>query len=150
MADMPAPRTWTEVPVHVTGCPVAPVITYEIRASADGFSFSDPLVINTIHVPSIPQNWGDLTGGPEPGQPPWTGQWLPPDRSASMADVQAAIRAFEDKTAETGFPSRIWVEQEINQVINLADVQFLIMAFEGKEYATIGLPLIGGDPADCP
>ena len=67
-----------------------------------------------------------------------------------MADVQAAIRTFENKTAETGFPSRVWVDMEIDQVVNLGDIQFLVMAFEGTDYANIGLPLIGLDPADCP
>jgi hypothetical protein len=142
---------WTEAPLHITGCAIAPAVTYAVRArAADGVFFSEPLVVNTIHVPIVPQFWGDVTGGPEPGQPPYTGRWLPPDRSASMADVQAAIRTFQNEAEATGFPPRVWVDMEIDQVVNMGDIQFLVMAFEGRAYSDIGLSLIGVDPADCP
>ena len=78
------------------------------------------------------------------------GQWLPPDRVTSLADVSAAIRTFEDRAEDTGFPPRVWVDMEINQVINLADVSFVVMAFEGRDYSEINLDLIGIHPADCP
>ena len=68
----------------------------------------------------------------------------------SMGDIQAAIRTFENVTEESGSPPRIWVDVEINHVVNLGDVQLLVMAFEGTGYADIQLPMIGIDPADCP
>ena len=147
----PVIRRWSEVPVHVTGCAVVPVVTYEIRASHDGSTlFSDALEINTIHLPAVPQYWGDLTAGPEEVFP-HSGNWLPPDRTMNMTDVQAAIRAFENVSVDTGSAPRIWVDIEIDQVINLADVQFVVMAFEGVHYAEIGpFALIGHHPADCP
>jgi hypothetical protein len=66
-----------------------------------------------------------------------------------MADVQA-IRTFENVSEDTGFPPRVRVDVEVNQVVNLADIQLLLMAFEGSVYADIQLPLIGTDPANCP
>ena len=104
------------------------------------------LPLNTIHVPDEPQHWGDTVGGPGTG-----GMWLPPNRAMNMADVQAGIRTFENITADTGFPPRVWSDVEINQVINMADVQFLVMGFEAKPYAEIqDLEFIGWHPADCP
>ena len=68
-----------------------------------------------------------------------------------MADVQAAIRTFENVLGETAFPPRVWVDMEINQVINMGDIQFLISAFEGVTYADLtDLQFIGVHPADCP
>ena len=78
------------------------------------------------------------------------GLWLPPERATNFADVGNAIRTFENRSEGSGFPPRVWVDVEINQVINLGDIQFVVNAFEGKAYADIGLPLIGIDPADCP
>ena len=151
LTDTPVTRAWTEIPVLIADCGVVPIVTYEIRASADeGASFSDPLVINTVHAPAAPQCWGDVTGGPEPADPS-TGDWLPPDGVMNMADIQACIRSFRNVTADTGFPPRAWCDVEINQVINLADIQFLVMAFEGICYDEIDdLPGIGWHPADCP
>jgi hypothetical protein len=145
----PVARMWTEVPLHITGCGIAPAVSYEIRASADdGGSFSDPLEIGTAHNPEgLTQSWGDITGGPVEGMP---GVWLAPERATNLADVGNAIRTFENRSEDTGFPPRVWVDVEINQVINLADIQFIITAFEGTAYADLNLPLIGVDPTDCP
>jgi hypothetical protein len=78
------------------------------------------------------------------------GVWLPPERAMNMADVGNAISTFENRLEDTGFPPRVWVDVEIDQVISLSDIQFIVMAFEGKAYADIQLELIGVDPADCP
>jgi hypothetical protein len=149
LAFSAVPRVWTESPLHITGCGVVPVVTFEVRASGDGgASFSEPLEVNTIHKPEgETQSWGDITGGPVEGMP---GLWLPPERTTNLADVGNAIRTLENRSEDTGFPSRIWVDVEIDQVINFGDVQFIVNAFEGKGYAEINLPLIGVDPTDCP
>ena len=149
LTDTPITRTWTETPLHLTACGIAPVVTYCIRASADeGTSFSNPLEIGTAHDPEgEAQSWGDITGGPMPDMP---GLWLPPEHATNFGDVDNAIRTFEKRTAETGFPPRVWVDVEINQVINLGDIQFIVGAFEGSAYADIQLELIGIDPSDCP
>jgi hypothetical protein len=149
LASVPVTRWWLETPLHVTGCGIAAVITYEIRASGNGgLDYSEPLIIGTIHKPSgATQSWGDVTGGPVEGAP---GLWLPPERVTNLADVGNAIRTFENLAEDTGFPPRVWVDVEIDQVINLGDISFIVMAFEGRAYTDIGLPQIGVDPADCP
>ena len=150
LVSTPVTRVWTEQPLHITGCGIAPVITYEIRSSADDGGSLSPaaLLINTAHRPEgDTQSWGDVTGGPVPGMP---GLWLPPEGATNFADIGNAIRTFENRAEDTGFPPRVWVDVEINQVINMADISFLIAAFESRAYADINLPLIGIDPADCP
>ena len=68
-----------------------------------------------------------------------------------MADVGNAIRTFENLTEDTGFPPRVRVDVEINQVINMGDIQFIVGAFEGVAYADLtDLDFIGVHPADCP
>ena len=145
----PVTRVWTEVPVHVTDCAVVPAVTYAVRGSVDdGATFSPALTINTAHNPEgDTQLWGDVTGGPVPDMP---GSWLPPERATNFGDVGNAIRTFENRFEGTGFPPRVWIDVEIDQVINLGDISFIVMAFEGRDYADIDLPLIGIDPADCP
>ena len=88
-----------------------------------------------------------MTGGPDPLNP---GDRLPPEGAMNMGDIGSSIRTFENRTEGTGFPPRIWVDVEINYVVSLGDIQFLVTAFEGKPYADIQLPLIGVHPADCP
>lgn len=88
-----------------------------------------------------------MTGGPDPVNP---GDRLPPEGAMNMGDVGSSIRTFENRTEGTGFPPRIWVDVEINYVVSLGDIQFLVTAFEGKPYADIQLPLIGVHPAVCP
>jgi hypothetical protein len=145
----PVERIWTEVPLHMTECPVAPVVTFAVRATDDGgVFFSEPLVINTIHKPpGLVQSWGDVCGGPVGGAP---GSWYPPDGAAGFDDISNAIRTFENRLDETGFPPHVWVDMEIDQVVNFADLQHLITAFAAAPYASINLPLIGVDPIDCP
>jgi subtilisin-like proprotein convertase family protein len=150
LSSTPVTRVWTEVPVNIADCATVPVVTYQVRASGDdGLSFSDPLEINTAHLPQGgAQTWGDLTGGPVDGMP---GLWLAPERVTNLADVQAGIRTFENRTEDTGFPPRVWVDMEINQVVNFGDIDFMIKAFAGLLYADIeDLEFIGVDPADCP
>ena len=149
LTSTPVTRFWTESPMHITGCGVASVVTYEIRGSGDGgANYSDPLEVPTVGDPEgDAQSWGDVTGGPDLGNP---GSWLPPEGAMNFGDIGNSIRTFENRTEGTGFPPRVWVDVEINQVVNLGDIQFLVMAFEGRPYADINLPLIGVHPFDCP
>lgn len=146
----PVTRLWQEAPLNVNDCGIVPVAGYEVRSSPDdGATFSAPLRINTIHDPEgDTQSWGDITAGPVDGMP---GLWLPPERATNMADVGNAIRTFEKRSEDTGYPPCVWVDLEANHTINMGDIQFLIMAFEGESYAGLNdLPFIGIHPVDCP
>ena len=74
----------------------------------------------------------------------------PPERTTNFADVGNAIRTFENRSEGTGFPPRVWVDVEINQVVNLGDIKFIVNAFVGEGYGDIQLERIGENPADCP
>jgi hypothetical protein len=150
LSPTPVTRTWVEVPLHVTDCGIAPLLTYDIRASTDaGASFSDPLEINTIHDPGGPQFWGDLT------ETPGGGVYWPPGAAMNFDDISAAIETFSSLPFNTG-PPQAWAEMETDHVVNFSDIDKLIKAFEGTYYRDIG-PLwngqqflIGGDPVNCP
>jgi hypothetical protein len=135
-------------PLYVTGCGIAPGVSYEIR-SWDGTKYSTPLDIDTTPKPTGPSHsWGDLTGGPD--DPP-SGYWSPPDGVTNMTDIQGALRSFEGNLSGTGAPRRVHVDLEINRAVNLGDIQFLVWAFEGVNYVDIpDLKYIGVHPADCP
>jgi hypothetical protein len=150
LTSTPVTRLWQETPLHVNGCGIVPVAVYDVRSTPDdGQTFSAPLRINTIPDPEgSSQSWGDLTGGPVPDMP---GSWLPPEGAANMADVGNAIRTFEARTENTGYPPRVWVDLESDHTISFSDIQFLIMAYEGSDYADLpDLEFIGVHPADCP
>ena len=141
--------TWPESPLHITDCGIVPDVTYEIQAFVcPPVITSDPLVISTAHDPEgDTQSWGDLTGGPVPDVDE---TWYPPERATNFVDIEGAIRTFEDNPPPIGFPPRVWVDMESNQVINFGDIGFVIKAFEGVAYADLtDLPDIGRHPAEC-
>jgi hypothetical protein len=116
-----------------------PRATYELRATADGIDFTSPLVVPTAAQPTSPplKWWGDIVGMKA------AGAWTAPDGFVNMDDIQAAVHTFE---TTLGAPHWTWVdvEDEIpNQVVNLTDVQFILLAFESAPYPF-------RDPADCP
>ena len=89
--DPVAPRTWTETPLTIQGCAIAPVMTYAIAPSLDGVApvlGVAPLEIMTIRQPNF--DYADLTGGPTPGEPVGT-SYLPPNDFTTVQDAQVVI-----------------------------------------------------------
>ena len=128
-------ETWPTV-LHVADCAVVPAAIYWVRATVDGANFTDPLQLNTSGQP-FQKWWADLVGAQVEGE--WTG----PDMFVNFDDIQAAIQTFE---AHPTAPHWTWVDMEDtvpNAIINMADVQLIILAFEGAEYPF-------SVPADCP
>jgi hypothetical protein len=120
-------------------CAIVPVAAYEIRATADGNNFTDPLEVSTIAQPdpTLPKWWADIVGMK------LEDSWSPPDGFVNMDDIQAAVQTFE---GVPGAPHWTWVdiEDEVpNAVINMTDVQLVVLAFEGAQYPFSA-------PADCP
>ena len=52
--------SWPAV-VHVGDCEIVPVAAYDLQATEDGSSFSEPLEIETIAMPT-PKKWADVAG----------------------------------------------------------------------------------------
>ena len=126
---------WPEDVIHIAGCPIIPVATYELVAY-DGLNFSTPLELATIRQPDT-KCWADCVGA-------WNGsQWTPPNEVVNMDDVTAAVFYF---THADNKPHRTWVEVDdagVNMVLNFADIMRIVQGFQG-------LPYPFSNPGACP
>jgi len=153
LAGAPVFRVWTEDTVHVTGCEIVPAAEYEVRTTADGTLFTDPLTIGTIAKPQV--HYGDCVG------PVVSGQYTPPDGFVSVVDVQAYLIANQ---AGASAPHTTWVDLQgvsgtsicippdggcvvPQQILNVGDLQTIKFGFLGQTYVdTPGHE----NPGDCP
>lgn len=159
--------------VHVGDCPVIPVAEYAVQAVAEGCDsrneadYSDGLILPTAAAP-LPNHWADCVGpflqvcredGVTPCNDPGDcaggvcGLYPGPDGYVNFNDVGAAVKAFQ-KVPGTSWPETSWVDlhgddfgnatvDPPNFVVNFADVQQMVLAFQGQPYPF-------SDPADCP
>jgi len=130
-ASLPGPmtRVWPEPVVHVTGCFIAPVAEYVIRASSDGgATFSTALSLETIARPGDVKWWGDVVGS-------FDGvAWSPPQGITNIDDVVAALKTWQ-ATPNAPHMSVTDVEpQFINRTVNINDAFEIILAFQGAPY----------------
>ena len=130
-------RIWPEDTLYVADCGIVTASTYLIRATADGVTFSDPLVLSTTPKPGEGKHWGDCIGT-------FDGvQWPPANGVVNIDDVFAAIRTWQVLPTA---PPIDWMDvhpEQPNFLINISDAQFLIFAFQGKVYPF-------SNPQDCP
>ena len=138
----PVTRTWNEPVIHAGDCAVHPVADYEIRATADGVSFSVPLLIATIAQPA-PKFWGDTVGGFV------AGAWEAPNGVVNANDFVAALQGFQvlasaPHVSVTDVQRGSASDPCLNRSTNFADVFLLIKAFQGEPYP------FTTDPAMCP
>jgi hypothetical protein len=145
----PVYRVWTEDLLHVGDCEIVSVATYELRATADGIIFSDPLVIGTIRKPDI-RHYGDIAG-PVDGE---TGEYTPSDGFVSVVDVQAFLLTVKNYPDGSPYVHRTWADlhgldsgNAPNYIPNVSDLQRILFAFEGRMYTQTPQQL---DPGDCP
>lgn len=163
-------NSWPDV-IHVGDCEVVPRATYAVRAF-DETALSDPLMVDTIARPGA-LYWGDAVGpfnsfcdgNPSKaicghaGDPPCAGgemclgAWPPPDGAVNFDDVGAELRLFQSIEGQV-LPDITWVDIHGNNggdahtappnfVVNFADIQFTILAFQGEPYPF-------RDPSMCP
>lgn len=142
-------RVWSEPVVHVGDCRVVPAASYDIRATLNGSIFSAPLTIPTVPKPAVAA-WADCVGPLIEGV-----GWSEPDGATNFNDIQAALQVFQqhglpphatrmdihgaELPAEAGGAAM----SPPNFVVNFADIQFMVLAFQGTPYPF-------SDPADCP
>ena len=126
---------WPTV-VHVADCEVVPVATYEIRATASGNTFAQPLEVSTIAEPT-PKKWADVVGS-------FLGaQWEPPNGVVNMDDVMAAVQKFQQLPSAPPM-SYVDVDDQVpNMVLNMTDIQQIVAGFKGEPYPF-------HNPVDCP
>ena len=121
--------------LHVGDCPIVPLATYQVQASADGVAFTAALELQTITQPD--KWWADIVGE-KVGE-----EWSAPNQIVNFVDIQAAIQKFENSL---GPPHFTWVDidgQVPNAVTNFADIQMIVLAFEGAFYPY-------SSPQECP
>lgn len=139
----PVFRVWSESVVHAGDCEIVPVATYEIRATADGATFSAPLAVNTINQPSGGKFWGDTVGA-------FDGvQWTSPNGIVNANDFLAALQKFQflptaPHVSIVDVQSVSAIDPCLNRLTNIADVFILLQAFQGNLYP------FTTDPALCP
>ncbi len=145
----PVYRRWTQETLHIGDCEVVPVATYEVRATADGVVFSDPLAIGTISKPNA-RHYGDVAGGVD-GQ---TGEYTSADGFVNVVDVQAYLHTVQNYPNGSPFVHHTWVDTHgldpgtaPNYIVNVTDLQRIKFGFEGRPYTQTPEQL---DPADCP
>ena len=134
--DEPLFRIWPEAVVHAGDCEIVPVATYEIRATFDGVTLTDPLEIETILRP-LPKWWGDCVGE-------FNGTtWSAPNGIVNMDDILAAVWKFK-QLPEAPPLSWVDVDDEVpDKVVNFTDIHQIVLGFKGEPYPF-------GDPAGCP
>lgn len=141
--DSPVFRVWTEAVVHVGDCEIVPVANYEIRSTLDGTTFTPPLSVATIALPSNNNKlWGDVTGA-------FDGlSWPAPDAFSNVHDVLAVL-------ARIGGVAPILVSFEranvqaisaidpcLNAFVNTADLFIVVKAVAGDPYPFINNPTL--------
>jgi len=149
-------RVWSEDTLHVHGCRVIPVMTYEIRACAppNGTPCSEPLTIGTIQKPHV--YYADVCGGAM-GSPP---AFTPPDGYVNVTDVSGYLFAVK---GYPGAPHTTWVDlhgvsQTIceppdiacvvpQQIVNVGDLSTIKFGFKGYTYTQTPGQV---DPGSCP
>lgn len=102
---------------------IFPDSTYTVQAVFDGgVAGTFPITVVTVNP------WGDVAG------PFVNGVWTPPNGFVNFDDINATTKGFQgDPNAP--HVSRIDLEPAIpNAVTNLADVQQVVLAFQGGQY----------------
>jgi len=144
-------RVWTEETLHITACGIVPVASYEVRSTADGVTFSDPLMVGTISKPQV--HYGDVVG------PVVAGSFTQPDGFVNVTDVQAYLIANQGGATA---PHTTWVDLHgaligsgclggdcivPQQILNVGDLQTIKFGYLGQTYVeTPGHE----NPGDCP
>ena len=145
LRDYPVFRTWTDDVIHITGCEIVPVATYELRSTVDGFVFTYPLRIGTIRKPNV--DYGDSVGPPDWGER----VFAEPDGHTNIIDISAYLLAKQDHPSA---PHTTWVDMHAStnpvvpqQIINVGDLSTIKFGFMGQLYVQTPGQLA---PGDCP
>ena len=125
----PVTRMWLEPVINITGCEIAPVAEFDLRASQDdGQSFLPPIALRTIPQPGGGKFWGDACGS-------FNGvEWSAPQGVTNIDDAVCVIKTWQAAEGAPDVPRTDMVPQEPNRVVNFNDVLFVIFAFQGDPY----------------
>lgn len=125
---------WPEI-VHVAGCPIVPVATYDIIAM-NSAGEAAPLELPTIFRPGS-KFWADCVGQYDGTK------WTPPQGTTNIDDAVAAIKTWQRAGSEAHLS---WVDvddEQVNHIMNINDVFMIIQGLKG-------LPYPYSCPENCP
>lgn len=108
--------------IHAGDRSIVPAAVYSVQATTDGAMFSAPILIPTVAL------WGDCVGISNGTS------WSPPNGVVNFNEVIAAVQAFQRQTTAPPLP---WIDVHDaipNRLTNFADIQLLVMAFQGVPY----------------
>ena len=125
ISNMNGAGDWPET-VHVGGCTVVPVATFDIVAT-NFVGGSAPLELPTTPKPGI-KFWADCVGF-------YDGvKWTPPQGFINIDDAVAAIKTWQASGAEAHLSWMDVHDEQVNHVVNFNDVFTIIQAFQGQAY----------------
>ncbi|UCE60461.1 MAG: hypothetical protein JSU63_01680 [Phycisphaerales bacterium] len=150
MVSAPVFRYWPEPILHVGGCAIVPVASYDLRATTNGVLFSDPFTVGTILKPQD-RHYGDTVGVGTGDLPPLPG-FTPPNGIVNVNDVTAYLLTAKGDSTPSAHTT--WVDLHglgdgapPNYILNVSDLQRILLGLEGQAYTDAPDQL---DPADCP
>jgi len=135
ISALPVQRIWTETMIHLSGCHIVPVATYEIRATINEVLFSAPLTLSTSGLPAG-RFWGDSVGS-------FFGEWSPPDGLVTANDIVAVVETFKQSSKATIITRSDLGGQVPNFLVNGSDILSAVTAFQSQPYPF-------SNPSDCP
>ncbi len=136
IVPLPVHRDWTESVVHLSGCHIVPVATYEIRATTNEVLFSAPFTISTSAKPDS-RFWGDTVGSF------FISGWSDPDGLVTANDILAVVETFKKSNKATIITRSDMGGQVPNFIVNSSDILLVVNCFQGLEYPYV-------DPSNCP
>jgi len=151
----PAFRVWTENTLHIGDCEITPIATYELRATTDGVSFSDPLTIATVGLPEISPSY--FGGFGDVAEAPIAGQYQPPGGIANITDIQAYVNTVVNYP--TIDPTKPWAHRTWIDIVGLGtgtppqyipNASDLLSILQGLQDAKWLANANNRYPGDCP
>ncbi|UCE61213.1 MAG: hypothetical protein JSU63_05585 [Phycisphaerales bacterium] len=133
-------------PLHLGDCEIVPDAVYEVRATADGETFSIPLELGTVPRPE-PWYYGDVVGPVDPD----TMTFAPPNGIVNIDDITAYL--FTSYGPPKPMVHTTWVDlhgigdgSPPNYILNISDLQRILFGHQGQQYTDAPDQLA---PADC-
>jgi hypothetical protein len=135
-SPVPVFRVWGEPRIDFGDCMVIPVAMFDVFVNAPGpIENPTPLTLMTIEMPTLnTKQWADIVG------PVSMGQWGPPDRFTSAADV-LALQNFLNILAPTkpiysaaNLQAISAADPCLNPQVNTSDVLAVVQGAQGMSY----------------
>ena len=126
LVDAPEFYDWSgyQLPIHVGGCLITPVKTYDVQSILEGYDTLEEDSYSTALTVPTATDWGDVIG---------SGDSLP-DGTANFADITAVVDCFKELPTALGTERCELAPQIPDGVSNFTDINFAVSAFKDEGY----------------